>query len=317
VQSTLAVSGWPFNAAEAQRRQAAAGSIARRSIDLGGGVTLDLVLVPAGEFVLGDAEGSQDERPPARVRIDRPFWMGRCEVSNAQFARFDSSHDSRVESKSAYQFGIHGYPVNRPGQPVVRVSWQRAMEFCRWLSAATGEKFSLPTEAQWEYACRAGSATAFSYGTLDTDFSKAANLGDAKLRELASNPYTVDTPYPNATKYDDWVPKEVRFNDGQLLSAPVGSYAANAWGLHDMHGNVAEWTRSAFRPYPYREDDGRNNLSDAEDKVVRGGSWRDRPMRCGSAFRLAYKPYQAVFNVGFRVIMESDKPRAVAKAAAE
>jgi len=315
--TTLAVSGWPFDAAEAQRRQAAAGQIVRRSIDLGGGAVLDLVLVPAGEFVLGDPEGSPDERPLTRVRIDRPFWMGRCEVSNAQFARFDSSHDSRVESKNAYQFGIHGYPVNRPEQPVVRVSWQRATAFCRWLSAATGEKFSLPTEAQWEYACRAGSATAFSYGTLDTDFSKSANMGDAKLRELASNPYTVDTPYPNATKYDDWVPKETRFNDGHLLSAAIGSYAANAWGLHDMHGNVAEWTCSAFRPYPYSEDDGRNNLADTEDKVVRGGSWRDRPMRCSSAFRLAYRPYQAVFNVGFRVIMESDKPRAVAKAAAE
>ncbi|MBE3098776.1 MAG: SUMF1/EgtB/PvdO family nonheme iron enzyme [Planctomycetes bacterium] len=301
----LSVPGWPFDAAEAQRRQAAAGPMARRSIDLGGGAVLDLVLVPAGEFVLGDPEGSPDERPLTRARIDRPFWMGRCEVSNAQFARFDPSHDSRVESKNAYQFGIHGYPVNRPEQPVVRVSWQQATAFCRWLSATTGETFSLPTEAQWEYACRAGSATAFSYGTLETDFSKSANLGDAKLRELASNPYTVDTPYPNATKYDDWVPKDARFSDGSLLSAAVGRYAANAWGLHDMHGNVAEWTRSAFRPYPYREDDGRNSPADAGDKVVRGGSWRDRPMRCGSAFRLAYRPYQAVFNVGFRIVGEA------------
>ena len=109
----------------------------------------------------------------------------------------------------------------------------------------------------------------------------------------------------NANKYDDWIPKDVRFNDGGFLSDGVGKYQPNAFGLIDMHGNVSEWTRSNYKAYPYRVNDGRNNLSLYEDKVVRGGSWRDRPERARSAFRLAYRPYQPVYNVGFRVVCES------------
>jgi formylglycine-generating enzyme required for sulfatase activity len=285
------------------------------------------VLVPSGQFVMGgtDPPSHADQRPQTRVRIDRPFWVGRCEVTNEQFARFDPLHDSGVESKHGYQFGIHGYPVNGPRQPAVRVSWRQATAFCRWLTAKTGGQlaFSLPTEAQWEYACRAGSAEAFSWGGMDVDFSKLANFGDAKLREFASNPYTVAEPMKNPNRFDDWLPKDERFNDAALVSADVGGYQPNAWGLHDMHGNVAEWTRTLYRPYPYRDDDGRNEpaaslagnhavgaasgVSSADDarRVVRGGSWYDRPKRCTSSFRLSYPPYQGVFNVGFRVAAEA------------
>jgi formylglycine-generating enzyme required for sulfatase activity len=237
------------------------------------------------------------------VRLGR-FWISTLEVTNAMYARFDPRHDSRVEDKNTYQFGIHGYPANRPEQPVVRVSWAEAMDFCRWLSQRTGRRFSLPTEAQWEYACRAGTATALWYGDLNADFSKMANLADAKLSEFASNPYTVDTPLANPTKYDDWIPKDARFNDGALLSVEPGRYQANPWGLHDMHGNVAEWTRSVYRPYPYRADDGREEAGVGGRRVVRGGSWRDEPKRATSSFRLSYLPHQRVHNVGFRVVCE-------------
>ena len=170
--------------------------------------------------------------------------MAALEVTNQQFNQFAPHHDSRVESKNTYQFGIHGYPVNRPSQPVVRVSWDEAMAFCDWLSERTGQKFSLPTEAQWEYACRAGTDTPMYYGGLDTDFSQFANMADAKLSEFASDPYTVDTPLENPPKYDDWIPKDARFNDGALLTVAPGTYLPNAWGLFDMHGNAAEWTRT-------------------------------------------------------------------------
>ena len=369
--------GWPFTPKEAKRRQATAAETAKREIDLGGGAKLELMLVPAGDFVMGDANGHEDEHPLTRVRIEKPFWMGRCEVTNAQYARHDPTHDSHVESKNAYQFGVHGYPLDRPQQPVVRVSWQQAMAFCKWLTEQTGEAFSLPTEAQWEYACRAGSSEPFSFGrvvpkaqpvpkededTIDDldpddeeeaddedivgaaelapdpaatppakttpsptptddddstpDFSKSANLADAKLREFASNPYTVDQPLPNPTPYEDYIPRNTRFNDGGLVTVEVGTYLPNAWGLHDLHGNVWEWTRTTYRPYPYREDDGRNDGSRVGRKVVRGGSWRDRPKRCRSAFRLSYRPYQAVHNVGFRVICEwrPTKPKKMARA---
>jgi formylglycine-generating enzyme required for sulfatase activity len=301
-----ALAGWPFDAVEAARRQAALGPTTKRTVTLAAGITLDLVLIPTGEFIMGDENASPEERPTAPVRITKPFWMARAEISNEQFAQFEPTHDSHVESKNAYQFGVHGYPVNEPQQPVVRVSWEQAMAFCRWLSAKTGERFALPTEAQWEWAARAGTATPFSFGDPASDFSKHANLSDAKLVEFASDPYTVFEPLKSPTPYEDYIPKDTRFHDGALVTARVGSFAPNAWGLHDLHGNVWEWTLSAHRPYPYRDDDGRNALDTPHQRVVRGGSWRDRPHRATSAYRLAYEPWQRVFNVGFRVVCEGD-----------
>lgn len=308
--------GWPFDAAEAQRRQAAAGPVTKKSLELGNGVTIELVLIPAGEFVMGSATGEVDERPLSRVRMARPFWMATREIDNRTFNQFDPGHDSRVEDKNAYQFGVHGYPANRPEQPVVRVSWHEAMAFCRWLSARTGQTFTLPTEAQWEYACRAGSATPFYYGDLNTDFSKHANLADAKLSEFASDPYTVDVPLPKPTPFDDWLPKDARFNDGALLTVASGKYRPNPWGLYDLHGNAAEWTRSNYQPYPVSPNDGRDADQPGARKVVRGGSWHDVPKRSTASFRLSYPPYQRVYNVGFRIVCEEEAKAVALKAAA-
>lgn len=306
VTNKLTLPGWPMEAAEARRRQGPPEQT-QRSIDLGGGIKMELVRVPAGEFLMGGNGGPADEQPPAAVRIEKPFWIGRCEVANEQYARFDSAHDSHVEPMHGYQFGIHGYPVNGPRQPVVRVSWERAMAFCRWLSSHTGRKFDLPTEAQWEYACRAGAGTPFSYGTLESDFSPWANMGDVKLREFALETYVQVRLVANPTPYDDWIPRDNRFNDGGFVSMDIGSYQPNAWGLRDMHGNVWEWTRSRMLAYPYRENDGRNDPAGTGPRVVRGGSWYDRPMRCTASYRLAYAPYQGVFNVGFRVVMREEE----------
>ncbi len=287
--------GWPFDAAEAARRREALGET-RREIDLGEGVTLDLLRVPAGRFVAGAAKGL-NARPPHVAEVSQPFWIGRVEVTNAQFARFDPLHDSRVESKHGYQFGVHGYPANRPAQPVVRVSWRAATAFCQWLSSRQPElAFSLPTGAQWEWACRAGSDEPFWYGQADTDFSKLANLGDAKLAEFASDPYTEGRPMSKPNRFDDWLPKDARFHDGSLVAAPVGSYRPNPWGLCDMHGNVWEWTLGRAGP-------GR--------RVARGGSWYDRPKRATAAARLPYRDHQRVYNVGFRVVAV-ERPRTAA-----
>jgi formylglycine-generating enzyme required for sulfatase activity len=303
-QPAVACPGWPFDAAEATRRQQAAGQVIRQSIELGNGEKIEFVRIPAGEFVMGSTAGPPDERPLGRVKIETPFWISACEVTNRQFQRFDSSHDSRVESKNATQYGIQGYPVNRPEQPVVRVSWHEAMAFCRWLSEKSGGRFSLPTEAQWEWACRAGTDTPLWYGGLEADFSTAANLADAKLVEYASDVWDNDKPLKDPSRFDEWFPKDSRFNDGSLLSVAPGRYRPNAWGLFDMHGNVAEWTRTTWRPYPYAPGDGRDDPACEGRKVVRGGSWRDRPQRSTSSFRLSYLAYQRVFNVGFRVVCE-------------
>ncbi len=297
-----ACEGWPFDAAEAQRRQVSAGPLTTRTLHLAEGLDLELVLIPAGRFIMGSRNGPADERPQQVVSIERPFWMSRFEVSNAQYALFDPDHDSRVESKNAYQFGIHGYPMNQPEQPVVRVTWDRAAAFCRWASEKSGLLVSLPTESQWEYACRAGTDSPLNFGTLDTDFSKHANMADATIRLFASDPYTVDMPLQNPTRYDDWMPRDPRFDDGALLSVAPGGFLPNAWGLHDMHGNVAEWTTTTYRPYP----SGDSGDEPPGPKVVRGGSWRDYPSRCTASFRLAYPSYQKVYNVGFRIVCQAD-----------
>jgi len=214
----------------------------------------------------------------------KPFWMGETEITNRQFATFDPDHDSRIESGDFIMFspGERGWAVNRPDQPVVRISWNRAMKFCDWLSRQTGRKVTLPTVEQWEHACRAGTDTPFWYGDIDTDFSSFANLADRSFQQI--------DPFGWAGRRDalpDWRPADARFDDRSRVSAPVGSYRANPWGLYDMHGNVAEWTRSGN-----------------DKKVVCGGSWYDVPARSRVEFRRYYRPEQPVFDVGFRIVVE-------------
>jgi formylglycine-generating enzyme required for sulfatase activity len=257
---------------------------------------MEMVLVPAGEFVMGSRDGYADEAPLNRVRIEQPFWMGVCEVSNRQYAQFDSIHDSRYFDRSGKDHGNPGWPANQPEQPVIRVTWQRAMAFCKWMSAKTGERFTLPTEAEWEWACRAGADTALSFGDVGANFAAHANLAD----RAGSSART--TPFPTV--------REV--NDGAQFTADVSQWQPNAWGLRSMHGNVAEWTLSVYRPYPYRGADGRNGLDTEGLRVVRGGSWRDRPHRARTAFRLAFQLYQPLDCVGFRVVCEA-KPKVAAR----
>ncbi len=286
----ISLPGWPFDADEAKRRQEA-GVNSRQTIDLGDGTELELAFVPAGQFVMGDTNGHSDEQPLRTVRIDKSFWIGRFEVTNRQFRQFDSTHNSRLEHGDFLQFSHQerGYSLNQPDQPVVRVSWSEAMAFCRWLTDKTGKTFTLPTEQQWEYACRAGTGTPLSYGGADDDFSAQANLADVNLERVDNfEPWSLPVGAIHA-----WRPSDARFNDRFRVSAPVGSYAPNAWGLHDMHGNVAEWTSSQYRSNLFASNDGR--------RVVRGGSWYDRAKDARSASRVDYWPYQRVYDVGFRV----------------
>ena len=235
------------------------------------------------------------------IRIDRPFYIGAYEITNAQFREFNPNHDSRVESRSNYQFGRRGYDVNGDDLPVVRIDWRQAMEYCRWLSKKTGYKVDLPTAAEWEWACRAGTATPFWYGDFDTDFSPFENLGDKRLKEFVActthGNYTSVRIIPNPNPFDDRYPKDERFDDGSFLHVPGGRYKANPWGLFDMHGNVAEFTKTT--------KDGRN-ISSAENGdvvAVMGGSWYDRPYRSTSDFKRYYPVYQPVFNTGFRIVL--------------
>jgi len=268
--------GWPFDAAEATRRQSQAGPITRQ-LDLGNGLLLELAWIPPGAAVLGGT--APGNLPPHAAQIDKGFWLARCPVTNEQFARFDPRHDSSIENSDFLKFSIaqRGYPLNEPQQPVCRVSWNQAVAFCQWLATKTGTHVTLPTEDQWEYACRAGTATPFWFGGLDAPFAQAANLADVSFSKSSWSAIPA------------YRPAILSQNDGYHVASPVGHFKPNPWGLFDMHGNVWQWTADAY---------------DTDRKAVRGGSWSDRPSRATASSRQGYLPWQGVANVGFRVLLE-------------
>lgn len=242
-------------------------------IDLGNGIRMTLSHVPGQDF-----------------------WMGTCEVTNEQYRLFDSAHDSRYYVKRRDRADGKGLTLNDPQQPAVRVSWDDAMRYCEWLSEISGLQVSLPTAAEWAYACNAGQDTPLSYGDVDADFSRHGNMADLQFSTGLMNARGDKMPEGGATQVTGGVPHlllegaqlaDTRFDDRYRVTAPVGSYESNAFGLFDMHGNAAEWTAS--------DHDG--------EKLVLGGSFFDRPERCRSEFTLTYPEWQKVFNVGFRVMV--------------
>ena len=286
---------------EAARQQAAAGQ-AELKLDLGAGQQLLFKRIPAGEFAMGDVAGDQNEFPMSVVKVNRAFWMGSTEVSLAQYQQFNAEHRNGYYDMHYKDQVRPGYLMDFPQLPVIRVSWNQAMAFCDWLSKKSGRKVTLPTEAQWEYACRAGTDSPFYYGDLDTNFSPFANLSDVTTRKMAVS--GVDPqPISNPDKFWDYVLKDARFDDGVLHLADIGHYKPNAWGLHDMIGNVAEWTLDDYRPYPYNPSAAADDARHAGRKVARGGSWAERPRESRASSRVDYPAWQRVYNVGFRVVV--------------
>jgi formylglycine-generating enzyme required for sulfatase activity len=182
--------------------------------------------------------------------------------------------------------------MNGDTQPAVRISWNDASAFARWLGETHKTSAALPAGIQWEWACRAGTTTAFPFGQADADYSPHANLGDQRLREFAActaqENYHAAKPIENPNRYDDWIPRDNRFDDGGFVTTAVGKYQPNAWGLHDMIGNAWEWTA--------------DSTSDGL-RVARGGSWRVRPHLATVNARVHYQAHQRVFDVGFRIVI--------------
>lgn len=298
----LKVKGWPFDAAAAQGKQAAEGET-RKVIEIAPGVSMTFVRIPAGQFVMGSYDGPSDTYPTAKVNIDKSFWMAELETTNEQYNVFYPEHDSRFIDQQWKDHVVQGYPANRPEQPVIRVSYQDAMGFCQKLSEKTGLRVTLPTEAQWEWACRAGSDTDFWYGDMRADFGKKENLADKTTLLFAVAGVDPKPMKPDHAMYKHYtfLPKEERVDDGNLVQVGGKQYEANPFGLYNMHGNVGEWTRSNYVPYPYSV---KSEAADAECKVVRGGSFIERPKFSTSYSRKGFLPYQRIFNVGFRVIIE-------------
>ena len=296
---------WPFSAEDAARRQKEC-VLKPQSLDLSGNIAMTFVPVPAGAFVMGDPSGFPDERQLTVAHIDQPFWIAQFEVTNEQYAHFDPAHDSGVMEGRFKDRYTRGTPVNAPKDPVIRVSWNQAVAFCNWLSKKTGQRCTLPTEAQWEWACRAGTATPFHFGEKKPGLQNVGNFSDEKLSRW------------------NWGRIESGYNDGASFSTPGGRYKPNAWGLHDMHGNVAEWCLDEYRPPGTVLPGTVPNPTEVETegtvhrrtvpnfRVVRGGSWNDTMRFCRSASRWRYEAHKPVYNVGFRVVCLP--PQAVAAA---
>ena len=249
-------------------------------LDLGGGTEMELVLVPAGEFKMGSPAGEKErqacETPVHKVKITRPFYMGKFEVTNAQYRRFRPGHRSRY--------------LDAGDRPALWVSWYDANAFCRWLSKKASRTVRLPTEAQWEYACRAGTTTRFYTGDRISGHMNSADL-------------------PKAAWYGA---------NAKGSSKPVGKLKPNAFGLYDMHGNAWEWCGDWYGADYYRKSPGKDPAGPKTGavKVLRGGCWFYwTTYYCRSAHRYRYRPDAREPVIGFRVVVETSpyKPRPAAK----
>lgn len=300
-EKVLKVKGWPF-APDRVKEMLADEKETVKVLEIAPGVQMTFVRIPAGEFVMGSYHGEPDTYPTTKVKIDKAFWMGELEVTNQQYNTIFPQHDSRYVDQQWKDHVVPGYPANKPEQPVIRVSYNDAMEYCKILSQKTGLNITLPTEAQWEWACRGGSDEDFWFGNLNADFGKKDNLADVTTNKFAVSgvdpqPMSPESPW---YKYYTFLPKAANVDDGSLVQVGGKKYEANPFGLYCMHGNVAEWTHSDYVPYPYKE----NPKKVSEYKVVRGGSYIERPKYSTAYSRKGFYPYQCVFNVGFRVIIE-------------
>jgi len=242
------------------------------TLDLGGGAKMALARIPAGEFMMGSPDREKErqdcETPVHKVRITRPFHMGKYEVTNAQYRAFRPGHHSRY--------------LDGDNQPALWVSWHDAEAFCRWLSGKAGRRVRLPTEAQWEYACRAGTTTRFHTG------DRARQKDSADLAKAG------------------WSGGTARGR-----SREVGQRAANAFGLHDMHGNAWEWCRDWYAADYYKRCPAADppGPEGGRAKVLRGGSYRFwTTYYCRSAHRYSYRPDGRECVTGFRVVVEAGKP---------
>ncbi len=206
--------------------------------------------------------GDDDERPQHRVTITKGFFLGVHQVTQAQWQAVMGSNPSHFKGDN---------------RPVEQVSWKDCQEFCRKLGERDGKRYRLPTEAEWEYGCRAGTTTEYSSGN-----------GLEALRQVGWCSYDGNWGSAKETK-------------------PVGQFQPNAWGLFDMHGNVLEWCEDGKRPYSsgdIKDPIGPQNKDDS--RVLRGGSWGSIPGYCRAAFRTSDDPASRDSNYGCRVCFRLD-----------
>jgi formylglycine-generating enzyme required for sulfatase activity len=265
--------------------------------DLGNGVKLTLMLIPAGEFWMGapaeEAESRDHERPQHLVRVSQ-FLMGRYAVTQAQW-RVVAGYDA-VDK----ELGPNPSRFKGDNRPVEEVSWDDAQEFCRRLSAKSGKDYRLPSEAQWEYACRAVPLPPTSLPEGEGSLYPPFHFGETMTTDLANYDGTDDPDGRWSGSYGQG-PKGIYRKE----TMDVGSFPANEWGLHDMHGNVWEWCEDDwYSSYKGAPSDGSAwiELNRTEtSKLLRGGSWSYNPQDCRSASRNGTSRVNRDVDFGFRV----------------
>ncbi|WP_089936968.1 SUMF1/EgtB/PvdO family nonheme iron enzyme [Candidatus Entotheonella palauensis] len=216
---------------------------------------IDFVLIPAGEFLMGSSDGFDNERPMHRVRISRPFYLGLCAVTQAQWQAVMGNNPSHFMGDS--------------DRPVEQLSWEDIQAFIRGLQEHEGSvRYRLPTEAEWEYANRAGSATDYSFGSDGRQLDRYAWYAD---------------------------------NAGNQTH-PVRQREPNAWGLYDMHGNVWEWVQDWYGKYAVEERADPEGPSAGANRVIRGGGWSSEAWYCRSAYRGYWPPSDRRHDLGFRLL---------------
>jgi formylglycine-generating enzyme required for sulfatase activity len=238
------------------------------TFDLRNGVNLEMVLIPAGTFMMGspdsEAERSSNETLH-QVTISNPFYLGKYPITQAQWQQVMGTKPSHFESDKLL--------------PVENVSWNDTKAFCIKLREITHAPFGIPTEAQWEYACRAGTMTPYHFGSQLN--GREANCdGTVPYGTVKEGPYLEKT-------------------------SAVGKYPANPWGLYDMHGNVWEWCSDWYGDYPPESVKDPSGPADGSIRVLRGGSWRNVAVFCRSANRSWNGPSNRFLNLGFRLALSS------------
>jgi len=227
-------------------------------VDLGEGLKMEFVLIPAGSFLMGSAIGDPDEKPVHEVKITKPFYVGKYEVTQEQWQALMGDNPSSHQG---------------PQNPMEQVSWLDCQDFLSKLKAKVDDLTPrLPTEAEWEYACRAGSTGAYHFGEKPADLNAYA-----------------------------WYDK-----NSKETTHPVGGKKPNAWGLYDMHGNVYEWCADVYEASYYLSSPGENpqGPSSGTIRVARGGSWSFYAENCRAAKRFWNEPTFQFDNLGFRVVLE-------------
>gem|GEM_PF-728578 len=271
-------------------------------------IGLKLVRLPAGEFIMGSPlteKGRRADEPQRHVRLTQDFFIGQFEVTRGQFSQFVEATGYKTDAERGlrggygyeeatrkltgpdhrYSWRFTGFPQTDE-HPVVNVSWNDATAFCRWLTEREQRTYRLPTEAEWEYACRGGTASAFANGNDAEKLAEVGNVVDALAKQ--------------------WFPDRLAIaaNDGHVFTAPVGSFKPNALGLHDLHGNVWEWTADWFGPPPTTAQTDPRGPESGKDKVVRGGDWYHDWSFARSAQRFPIFPGLCRRHAGFCVVRE-------------